>query len=93
MFIFPCKMYPISVFFVLRLYEKPQQVHSFQDFKKMFCYYYVEIIVIAGICQNLFNGHLYESYLPTKFDFLHFSISASPNSFWKLITPFDANIC
>ena len=27
-----------------------------------------------------------------KFDFVHCSISASPNSIWKLITPFDANI-
>ena len=27
-----------------------------------------------------------------KFDFVHFSISASPNSIWKLITPFDAKI-
>ena len=60
---------------------------------KIFGYYYVDIVVIAGICQNLFYGHLYESYLPTKFDFVHFSISASPNSIWKLITPFDANIC
>ena len=27
---------PISVFFVLRLYEKPQHVHSFHDFLKIF---------------------------------------------------------
>ena len=47
---------PISVFFVLRLYEKPQHVHSFQDFLKIFCCY-VDIIVIAGICQNLFYDH------------------------------------
>ena len=44
----------ISVFIVLRLYEKPQHVYSFQDFLKIFCYYHVDIIVIAGICQNLF---------------------------------------
>ena len=50
---------PISVFCVLRYYEKPQHVHSFQDFLKIFCYYYVDIIGIAGICQNLFYGHLY----------------------------------
>ena len=66
---------PISVFFVLRLYKKPQHIHSFQDFLKIFCNCYADIIVIAGICQNLFYGHLYESYLPTKFDFVHFSIS------------------
>ena len=87
-------MYPdFSIFFVLRLYEKPRHVHSFQDFLKIFCYYYVNVIVIAGICQNLFYGHLYESYLPKKLDFVHFSISASPNSIWKFKTPFDANIC
>ena len=27
-----------------------------------------------------------------KFDFVYFSISASPNSIWELITHFDANI-
>ena len=63
---------PISVFFLLRFYEKTQHVHSFLDFLKIFCYYYVDIIVIAGISQNLFYGHLYESYLRTKFDFFPF---------------------
>ena len=56
-FIFTCKMYPNFSFFVLRLHEKPQYVHSFQEFLKIFCYYYVDIIVIAGICQNLFYDH------------------------------------
>ena len=62
--------------------------------------YFVSIIVIAGICQNIFYDHLYESYLPKKFDLNYFSISAcichfmsTANSIWKLITPFDANIC
>ena len=86
-------MYPNFNIFDLRLNKKPQHVHSFQDFYKIFCYYYVNIIVIAGIYQNLFYGHLHESYLLTKFDFVHFSISARPNSIWKLVTPFDANIC
>ena len=45
-FIFACKMHPnFSVFL-------------FSDFtKKIFCYYYVDIIVIAGICQNLFYDY------------------------------------
>ena len=48
---------PISLFFVLGLYEKSQQVHSFQDFLLIFCYYFINIIVITGICQNLFYDH------------------------------------
>ena len=56
-FIFACMMYPNFTFFVLRLYEKPQHVHSFQDFLKFFYYYNVDIIVIAGILQNLFYDH------------------------------------
>ena len=40
---------PISVFFLSPTLLKPQHVHSFQDFLKIFCYYDIDIIVIAGI--------------------------------------------
>ena len=44
----------------------------FKMYLKIFCYYYVDIIVIAGICKNSFYDHFYESYLPTKSYFCQF---------------------